>query len=612
MSEHDIALTVAAIGLTGFACQWAAWRMKLPAILLLLLAGLIAGPVTNLLEPNLLFGDLLFPLVSLCVAIILFEGSLTLEFSQLKEVGNVVKRLISFGAITTLSLTATACHFVLDFSWGLSLLFGSLTVVTGPTVIVPLLRTVRPNSKIANTLRWEGILIDPIGALCAVLVFEFLASGAHNGEFSHVLVTFATMLAVGLSSGIAAGILLARMLRNHWLPEYLHNIATLSILLTVFVVSNQFADESGLLAVTVFGIWLANAKEVNVQQILHFKENLTVLLISGLFILLAARIEWADLITLGWPMLALLAIIQFVVRPIAISVSTFGSQFNWRERALLAWIAPRGIVAAAISALFALKLAEQGIDHANLLVPATFAVIIGTVVLQSLTAAPIARLLGVAEPSPSGFLIIGANSLARKIGGALQDAGFRVVLTDSIWENISAARLLGLKTYFGNPASSHADEYLDLTGIGHMLALTPQRHQNVMSGMRFIREFGSNKTFCIKTRSRDTAKHRASIHHRGMTLFNADTSFQQLASLVANGGEIKSTRLSKEFSYEDYLAKNQDDHIVPLFAIDDKQHIHVYAESVELKPGLDWKIIAMITPAKKENNKPTEAAATKS
>ncbi|CAH0990545.1 K(+)/H(+) antiporter NhaP2 [Sinobacterium norvegicum] len=593
MSETQITLTIAAIGVTGFACQWAAWRLKLPAILLLLVAGILAGPVTGLLTPSHLFGELLFPLVSLCVAIILFEGSLTLEFSELKGVGSVVKNLISLGALFSWGSIAAACHFLLGFDWGLSLLFGSLTIVTGPTVITPLLRTVRPNNKIANILRWEGILIDPIGALLAVLVYEFMTLSGDNA-ISHTLITLFEMILIGLTSGIAAGWGLSRMLKKQWLPEYLHNIATLNIMLMIFVLSNMLASESGLLSVTVFGIWLANAKDIKVDQILHFKENLTLFLISGLFIVLAARIEWQDLLVLGLPMLALLMVIQLLVRPLAVLISSIGSSLNWREKALLAWVAPRGIVAAAVSALFALKLVERDHPHAQLLVAATFAVIIATVILQSLTAAQLAKWLKVADPSPSGFLIIGANNLAIDIGSTLNKAGFRVLLADANWDHISAARLAGLEIYYGNPLSSHAEEYLDLIGIGHLLAITPNRHLNVMAGMRFMHELGHHKVFCINSNTNDTAKLRAADDYRGKTLFSGQVSYRQLASLHAQGATLKTTKLSDAYSYQQYLSQ-QGNTTIPMFAIDGEKHIHVFAEGGDIKPDSGWSVISLVS-----------------
>ncbi|WP_178080957.1 sodium:proton antiporter, partial [Pseudomonas sp. DrBHI1] len=356
MNEQQILLSVGGIGAAALLCQWLAWRLKLPAILFLLLCGILAGPVLGWLQPQALFGPLLMPLVSLAVALILFEGSLTLHLSQWREIGSVVHRLVTVGALSTWLVIALATHWLLGFDWPLAILFGTLTLVTGPTVIVPMLRVVRPKAAIANILRWEGIVIDPIGALLAVVVYSFIIASAAGEGLSHSLATFAGVIFCGSALGVAGGWLLGQVMREQWLPEYLHNLASLAAVLGIFIAANQIVHESGLLAVTVMGMWLANMPGVDVRQILHFKENLSVLLISGLFILLAARLDLHALLALGPAVLGLLLVIQLLARPLNVLLSTLGSPLSWRERALLAWIAPRGIVAAAVSAIFAIRL----------------------------------------------------------------------------------------------------------------------------------------------------------------------------------------------------------------------------------------------------------------
>ncbi|KJG38224.1 sodium:proton antiporter [Photobacterium angustum] len=592
MHEEMIGLTIAGLGVLGLSCQWLAWRMKLPAILLLLMAGLIIGPVTGVFNPNILFGDLLFPLISLSVAVILFEGSLTLNFDEIKNVRRNVKSIVTVGAIITWMITSVATHYLLDFSWPLALLFGSMTVVTGPTVIVPLLRTVRPQAKLANILRWEGILIDPIGAIFVVIVYEFIVSSSTI----HSVEVFGLMLLVGLVLGGVAGWLLAHVLRRHLLPEYLQPFAVLALVLGVFSGANALEPEAGLLAVTVMGMWLANAKDVNIQHILHFKENLTILLISGLFLLLASRIQMSDFHTLGWGSIAVFVVIQLVSRPVSIFVSTMFSQLAFKEKLFLAWVAPRGIVAAAISALFALKLSNDGVAGAELLVPLTFMVIIGTVVLQSLTARPMAKLLGVAEPSPKGFLVVGANDVARTIALALKKYDCRVVVTDSNWDYIRAARMAGLETYYGNAVSSHADEYLDVIGIGHLLALTPDKHFNAVAAMHFESDFGSRNVFRLNGRRHNSGleKHSASQAHNGAALFGEDISYKKLASLINQGGEIKHTKLSDNFTLEDYYAQYKASQLIPMFAIDPKGYIYTYTISDEFVVKAGWTIVSLI------------------
>ncbi|MBQ53668.1 MULTISPECIES: cation:proton antiporter [Pseudomonas] len=595
MDETKIMFAIGGIGAAALASQWLAWRLRLPAILFLLLSGLLAGPLLGLLDPEALFGPLLFPMVSLAVALILFEGSLTLHLSEWKEIGTVVHRLVTWGAMITWAVIACATHYLLDFSWELALLFGTLTLVTGPTVIVPMLRVVRPKASIANILRWEGIVIDPIGALLAVVVFSFIVSQDGGSPFGASMITFAMVIGTGALLGAVGGWLFGQVLKRHWLPEYLQNLASLAAVLGIFIGSNTLVHESGLLAVTVMGMWLANMRGVDVKQILHFKENLSVLLISGLFIILAARLDLNALIALGPVTLVLLAIIQLVARPLSVFVCTLGSSLNWRERSLLAWIAPRGIVAAAVSAIFALRLQEYGYEQAVLLVPLTFLVIIGTVVLQSATARPLAQLLKVAEPAPSGFLIVGANPVARAIGKALTKLDTRVLLTDSSWENTRAARMDNLPTYFGNPTSQHAEAHLDLVGLGHMLALSPSSELNALACMHYRHDFPAKRRFTLPSgnESRRSDKHRSSDGVRGRCLGSEPLSFPQFASRLSKGAEIRTTTLTEAFGWSEYQ-KLYGDKAVVILARDPKGWIHVATQPLDFAPGPDWSLIALI------------------
>ncbi|KZZ11739.1 MULTISPECIES: cation:proton antiporter [Thalassolituus] len=591
-------IAFAFIGLISFASQWLAWRVKLPAILFLLASGLLIGPVTQQFNPDALFGDLLFPLISLAVAIILFEGSLTLDLKEIRSQKGVVQRLITVGAGITWAVVAIATHYLFGLSWELSILFGALTVVTGPTVIVPMLRTVRPNADVGNILRWEGILIDPLGALLVVVVYEFIvAQGQAQGAVSGML-AFVEIIASGTVLGLAAGWILGFILKRRWVPEYLENMATLTMVFLSFSVANMLAHESGLLAVTLMGMWLANQKDIRIGEILNFKEHLTVLLISGLFIILAARLTLDDLIALGWMPFALLAIMQFVARPLSVWVSAIGSTLSWQEKSLLSWIAPRGIVAAAVSALFAIKLEQSGETEAAILVPLTFSVIFGTVVLQSATSRMMARWLGVAEPPPNGFLIVGANNIARTIALELKKNKVDVLLTDSNWDNIRAARMDGLRTFYGNPVSEYAEQRLDLVGLGKLLGLSPERSINTVAGMRFGNEFGQHNIYALRTSvdARLSEMHIDGEEHRGQYLFSKDLTYSKFSSMLAQGAELHSTRLSSEFTWNDFQQQNGKD-AIPLFAITPEGKVLTSKIGSNFEPKNGWKVISLFTPA---------------
>ncbi|WP_323948706.1 cation:proton antiporter [Aeromonas caviae] len=579
-----IALSLAGIALISLLAQWLAWSVRVPAILFLLLSGLLLGPVTGLLDPDQLLGDLLFPLVSLSVAIILFEGALTLHLTELKGIGKVVRNLCSTGMVTSFAVIGAASYFLLGLDWRVAMVLGAVLVVTGPTVIAPMLNVIRPVREVDKILRWEGIVIDPIGALFAVLVFEAVRLGSQGNLIDHTLLALAKTVGVGSLIGIAAGWLTTLLIRKDWLPVSLHKFGVLALVLVTFTLSNWLSHESGLLAVTVFGIWLANQEGLDLEEVLAFKEDLAVILISSLFVLLAARLDLAQLWQLGPMVLVLLCVVQFVARPLGILLSTWGSDLPWRARALLAWIAPRGIVAAAVSASFAISMHEAGIEDADKLVPLVFAVIIFTVVLQSLTATPLARLLDMRQSAPNVWLLIGANSVARAIGKALADQGIPVQLSDPAWEHCKLARMSGLPCYFGNPQSEHAERHLPLTSISTVLALSPSRHNNALGVLHFAHLYGEEKVHSLRSSEQHGKANRESATFRArQNLFGADINFARLSGLLSRGGQIKATRLSDTFDWDQYQEANPG--AIPLFVLDAKARPRVVTGPVTPLPG---------------------------
>lgn len=595
MSEY-VLISIAGIGILSLFCQWLAWWLKLPAILFLLLTGILIGPLLGWLEPDKVFGPVLTPLTMLSVAIILFEGSLTLNFAQVKGQAQVVRNLVTIGLLVTAALTGYLTYKIMQFSWEVSALVGAITAVTGPTVITPLVRSVRPNIKIATILRWEGIIIDPIGALLAVFVFGFIAATRGAVGAGHIVYHFSEMVLTASAFGVVVGYWLGQALRKHWIPDFLHNVATLTIVVAVYTVSNQIDDGTGLLAVTIMGIWLANMEGVPVDELIGFKESLSILLISGLFVILAAQVQFSHLHEIILPATILFLFLQFLVRPIAVALSTLGSSLTWRERALLGWIAPRGIVAAAASALFALRLKSLGITGAAHLVLLCFLIIIGTVVFQSITSRWIARLLGLAEPEPRGVLIIGANRVAQAIAQALREHHFRTLLADRNWDEIAKARMKGLEGYFCNPISAHADRHLDLVGIGYMVALTPQEDLNALSAVRYRTEFGRKNVFSISTtRQGKENKHLVDSKHQGNILFGESITYSKLSNMIRTGAKISSTLLTKNFDFDSYLQKHTH-RAIPLVAISPRGHLHFFTIVHTLKPSADWIIISLIPP----------------
>ncbi len=590
----ELGLMLAGMLMIGFLAQWLAWRVKLPAILFLLLAGILLGPVSGVLDPDKVLGGLLFPIVSLAVALILFEGSLTLRFHELPGIGHVVRGLVSYGAVTALLLLALAAHLVAGLSWSIALLFGALACVTGPTVIAPMLRTLRPNARIANTLRWEGIVIDPLGALFAVLIFEAIVSRQEG----HTIGIFVATIGCGAVIGALSAWLTGFLLRRQLIPEYLQNYAVLAAVLFAFSISNVITHESGLLAVTIMGIALGNLRGVHIDDILDFKESLTTVLVSLLFILLAARLHWPLPDGMLGAGIALFAIAQLVVRPLTVLLSSLGSGLSWRERALIGWVAPRGIVAASVSALFALRLDALGVAGAGALVPLVFILIIGTVVLQSATARPLALWLKVAEPEPRGLLLFGSDKVARAIGKVLSEAGFRVVLADDDWDGIRQARMDGLATFFGNPASPHAERHLDLTGIGRLLAVSTHRERNSLACVHYRQEFGRDKVYRLRNLTPQESTDRAALSGTLLAppLFDEEMTHGRFAEMLEQGWRIKSTKLSTTFDWPHFIEQHGSNTVL-MFGVEEKGALRVASTKRELEPKPGWTVIALVPPA---------------
>jgi NhaP-type Na+/H+ or K+/H+ antiporter len=590
----ELGLMLAGLLMIGFLAQWLAWRVKLPAILFLLLAGIVLGPVSGVLDPDRLLGELLFPLVSLAVALILFEGSLTLRFDELPGIGKAVRGLVSYGAVATLLLLALAAHLVAGLAWSIALLFGALACVTGPTVIAPMLRTLRPNARIANTLRWEGIVIDPLGALFAVLIYEAIVSHQEG----HTIGIFVATVGCGAVTGAVSAWLTGFLLRRQLIPEYLQNYAVLAAVLLAFSVSNALTHESGLLAVTIMGIALGNMRRVHIDDILDFKENLTTVLVSVLFILLAARLHWPLPHGMLGAGIALFVIAQLAVRPLTVALSSFGSGLSWRERALIAWVAPRGIVAASVSALFALRLDALGVPGADALVPLVFTLIIGTVVLQSATARPLALWLQVAEPEPRGVLIFGSDAVARAIGKALVEAGVRVTLAEDDWDGIRLARMDGLDTFFGNPASPHAERHLDLAGIGRLLAVSTHRERNSLVCVHYRQEFGRHRVYRLRNLTPQENTDRAALPGSLLAppLFDAEMTHGRFGEMLAHGWRIKSTKLSATFNWPHFIEQYGANSVL-MFGVEEKGALRVASAKRELEPKPGWTVIALVPPA---------------
>ncbi|NIL95570.1 MAG: sodium:proton exchanger [Planctomycetales bacterium] len=558
-------LTLAAVVVLAIGAQWVAWRLRVPSILLLLIVGFLAGPVTGYLNPDqLLDANLLFALVSLSVALILFEGGLTLQFGELRESGAVIRNLCTMGALLTAVLTTLAALLFLQTGLAVSIILGTMLVVTGPTVVGPLLRHIRPVGRVGTIAKWEGIVIDPVGAMLAVLAFACVEAlslrGAGSAVEAIVVGLIKTVFWGGLL-GLAGALPTIFCLRRYWIPDHLQSPVLLTVVVGCFAAANSLQAESGLFAVTLMGVLIVNQKNFPIKHIIEFKENLRVLLISLLFIVLAARIQPDAMTGLGWGSVAFVAVLMLVIRPAAVLLSTMGAGLTWQERIFLGWMAPRGIVAAALASVFALalrglpagasprlQLVQAG--DVDKLVPVTFLVIVVTVAVYGLTAAPLARWLGLATAQPQGALIAGADRLARAIAQALHDAGFAVLLVDTNRDNIQTARMAGLPTFYASILSEHALEEVELGGIGRLLALTSNDEVNALAALHFSEVFGRAEVYQLtQTVVGVTRQETAGGVLRGRQLFHEQATYGNLHARLAAGAVVKKTSLTTEFDY---------------------------------------------------------------
>lgn len=570
-------LELAGIIILGIIAQWVAWRMKLPAILPLILIGLLVGPIASLytedggklIEPiwtgetGLFPGEGLYYFVSLAISIILFEGGLTLKRSEIRNVGPVITKLITLGSMVTFICAGIAAHFIFGLSWQISFLFSALIIVTGPTVITPILRNIPLKKDISTVLKWEGILIDPIGALVAVLVFEFISVGEGQAYTVTALIEFGKILLFGVSFGFTFAHGLAFAIKKNLIPHYLLNVAALSAVLLVFVMSDIFAHESGLLAVVVMGMVLGNTDLPNLKELLYFKESLSVLLISILFILLAANINISDLeLIYSWKTVLLFTIIVFIIRPLGVFFSSAGSELKFNEKLFIGWVGPRGIVAAGIASLFGSKLLAKGEPGAEYITPLVFMIVLGTVLLNATTARYFARIVGVFLKKSEGIVIIGASKISRIIGEYLKLNNRHVVLIDNNQTNITKAKQLGLEAFTANVYSDSLSDNIELNDVGYLMALTGNSDINKYAVNKFGKQFGENGSFRLV--NADEMNDPGNNPKEG--LFSHTDDFIKLTETARKYPAVHEIELKDQAHYEDLIEITKaDEDIIPIF-----------------------------------------------
>ncbi|WCP13798.1 K(+)/H(+) antiporter NhaP2 [Sphingobium sp. AntQ-1] len=547
---QELALSIALIGILGIGAQWIAWRTGWPAIALMLAAGVLAGPVLHLINPEHVFGELLEPMVSVAVALILFEGGLSLNFRELRQTDGAVTRLVALGAPIGWVLGSLACYYVGGLVWPVAILFAGILVVTGPTVVLPLLRQSNVAARPRAILKWEAIVNDPVGALLGVVTYEYLRRAGEGGTLASVILSLlAAAVIAGLIGWLAARAVGWAFPRGH-VPEYLKAPVLLVAVIGVFVGSNMIQQETGLLAVTVMGVALANMRFDSLRDIQPFKENVTVLLISGVFVILSASLNLEVLRQFEWRFLAFLLALLFLVRPATVLLSLAFSPVPWNERLLVAWIAPRGIVAVAISGLFALRLDRLGYSDGSILVTLSFAVVVTTILFHGFSIKPVARWLKVTGASEQGLLIVGATPFTLGLAAQLRQLEVPVTIADNSWQRLAPARHQGIPTYHGEILSEATEERLDLTQFQMLAAATDNEAYNALVCNEFAPEIGRDNVHQLGNASDDHDPRSLPESLRGRALFESGHGVEDIMQREEQGWTFRKTRISEQFDYD--------------------------------------------------------------
>ena len=601
--EHH-ALVLALIGALGIGAQWIAWRTGWPAIALMLIAGVLAGPVTGLIIPKETFGELLEPVVSIAVAIILFEGGLSLNLRELRRTDGAVSRLFFLGVPIGWVLGAIACYYVAGLVWPVAILFAGILVVTGPTVVLPLLRQSNVAARPRAILKWEAIVNDPMGALCAVVTYEYLRRSGEGSSLAGVALSLAGASIVAGLIGWAGARAVVWAFPRGYVPEYLKAPVLLVAVISAFVGSNMIQEETGLLAVTVMGVALANMRLDSLRDIHPFKENVTVLLISGVFVLLSASLNLEVLRQFEWRFLAWIVALLFLVRPATVLISLMFTRVPWNERLLIAWIAPRGIVAVAISGLFALRLDHLGYGDGSILVTLSFTVVAATIVAHGFSIGPVARLLGVTGATERGLLIVGSTPWSMALAEQLRQLEVPVTVADTSWQRLAPARRGGIPTYHGEILAEATEDRLDLSEFQVLAATTDNEAYNALVCNEFAPEVGRDNVYQLGSGSHEEDARSLPASLRGRALFKSGYGVEEIGERARAGWIFRKTRITDQFGF-DAVKADLPDEADMLLLLRKNGALRFFSHASRPTPQPGDTIISYVPPDKKSGERKT-------
>lgn len=583
---QDQALVIALVGLLGIGAQWIAWRSGWPAIVLMLAAGFLAGPVLGLFDPREIFGDLLGPMISIGVALILFEGGLQLDFREFRKYGEGVWRLVLIGAPVGWLLGSLACYYIAGLVWPVAILFAGILVVTGPTVVLPLLRQANIQPRPAAILRWEAIVNDPVGALCAVIAYEYFRLSRDGASVIAIVPPLILAAVASAGIGFAAARAIGWAFSRGLVPEYLKAPVLLVAVIATFVGCNLIEHEAGLVAVTVMGVALANMPTANLRSFHPFKQNVATLLVSGIFVLLAASLDVTELRAFEWRFGLFLLALLFLVRPATILLSLLFSGIPWKERLFLAWIAPRGIVMVSISGLFALRLEEVGFADGTLLIGLSFAVVVATIVAHGFTIDRVARWLGVKGEALPGLLIVGSTPWTVALAKQVRELGNPVLIADASWRRLKLAKEAGIPAYHGEVLHEEAEHELDLNPFQVLVAATDNEAYNALVCSEFAPEIGSDSVHQLGAADAGDDPRELPASLRGQALFATGFGIDDVEQRQSEGWVFRKTRLSEQFGLEDAKAALPDEaEILLLVRANGRMRFFTHAATPEPRPG---------------------------
>lgn len=598
--EPSLLLEVMLIFFLGIGSQWVAWRFRMPAIVVMAVTGLLIGPVLGFINPEEDFGSLYSPIISVAVAIILFEGSLNLSFKELRGLGKPVFRISTVGAFIAWILGSLTAHYIAGLSWAVAFVIGGLFIVTGPTVIMPLLRQAKLKPRPAKILKWEGIIVDPIGALLAVFAFEIIVYLTANDPDGTALIMFfaASMFAAvfGWLCGRAIGFIFER---GH-IPEFLKSPAVFTVVILCFTVADEIMHETGLLSVTAMGITLANMGISSVADMRHFKENISILLISAIFIMLTASLQNDTILEIFSPnIIGYVLLMMFLVRPLSIFLSTFRTGLTFNEKLLVGWIAPRGIVALTVSSYFATILLDAGYEDAEILTTLTFGLVFFTVIAHGFSIGWLAKRLNLSMEGRPGTLIVGSNKFTVELAKSLAKVNVPIIIVDRSWQKLKLAREAGVPFYHEEFLSEQTEHHLDTIPYEYLIAATDSNSYNALVCTTFMPEYGRTNVFKVSPYDKVSKSTEIVSKVGGRILFKQEVNLEDLIEKVESGFVFRQTMITEQYSYKQYLDE-KDEETVFLYIIKPSGKINYYSEEMRTVPSAGDIIVSLMPPTKEK------------